>query len=240
MSSPNRTRSMARTLSPLALHDALPDTSGLLAPSPTPDTTPCTCSVCCMLLTPARDFSTAASVRPASFRTPTFRNATEWSARTHVDNRRRVSPLRPRQPLGLPAAELPSVTVGIEWPFEPVRHVATARKACRRHRLGRLQTSLARTTNEKQFAVAVCTNGSERFGDALHEGCVEPVVREALPFDQHRPLADRRQIRQAHVGPLGNRPHVDQHGSRVALQTRPRLVHRNGCNVDLTHASLHL
>src|SRR2546421_484282 len=149
MSSPNRTRSMARTLSPLALHDALPDTSGLLAPSPTPDGTPCTCSVCCMFLTPARDFSTAASVRPASFRTPTFRNA-------------------------------------------------------------------------------------------LHEGCVEPVVREALPFDQHRPLADRRQIRQADVGPLGNRPHVDQHRSRVALQARPRLVHRSGCNVDLTHVSLHL
>src|SRR6202521_4648712 len=57
MSSPSRTRSMARALSPFAVPDDLPDPSGLLAPSPTPDGTPCTCSVCCMSLTPARDFS---------------------------------------------------------------------------------------------------------------------------------------------------------------------------------------
>src|SRR4030088_3489858 len=69
MSSPNRTRSMARTLSPLALHDALPDPSGLLAPSPTPDGTPCTCSVCCMFLTPARDFSLPHLSGPRSVRT---------------------------------------------------------------------------------------------------------------------------------------------------------------------------
>ena len=82
--------------------------------------------------------------------------------------------------------------------------------------------------------------GASASVSALDEGRVEPVVRKALPFDQHGPLADRRQIRQADVGPFRNRPHVDQHRSRVTLQPRPRLFHRNGCDVDLTHVSLHL
>ena len=39
----------------------------------------------------------------------------------------------------------------------------------------------------------------------------EPIVREALPLHEHGPLADRRQIRKADVGPLRDRTHVDQH-----------------------------
>ena len=53
--------------------------------------------------------------------------------------------------------------------------------------------------------------GVERFGDTLDEGCVQAIVRKALPLDQHGPLADRGQIRKADIGPLRNRPHVDQH-----------------------------
>src|SRR5215467_8838579 len=150
-----------------------------------------------------------------------------------------VSPLRPRQPVGLPTTELASVTIGVEWPFEPIRHVAAARVARCRHCLGCLQTALARATDEEQFAVAVGTNGSERFGEALDECRVKPVVRKALPFDQHGSLADRRQIRQANIGPFRDRTHVDQHRSRITLQTRPCLFHRNGFDVDLTHVSLH-
>ena len=75
-------------------------------------------------------------------------------------------------------------------------------------------------------------DGPERFGDAVDEGRVQAVVREALPLHQHRPLADRGQIRQADIGPLGNRPHVDQHRVRVTLQPRPCLFHRNGLDVD--------
>ena len=79
------------------------------------------------------------------------------------------------------------MAIGIEWPFEPVRHVAAARITCRRHRLGRLQASLTRATNKKQFAVTVGAEGSEGFGETLDEGSVQSIVRKALPFDQHGP-----------------------------------------------------
>ena len=151
-----------------------------------------------------------------------------------------VYPCAHGKPLGLPAAELPPVTVRIEWPLEPVRHVAAARVACRRHRLGRLQAPCARATDEKQFAVPCRRRWGRGLGEAFDERGVQAVVREALPLHQHGPLADRRQIRQADVGPLRNRPHVDQHRSRVTLQPRPRLVHRYRWNVDLTHAAHHL
>src|SRR5215831_1064789 len=114
------------------------------------------------------------------------------NAQTNFHYCRVVSPLRPRQPFGLPTTELASVAIGVEWPFEPIRHVAAARVARCRHCLGCLQAALARATDEEQLAVAIGTNGSERFGDALDECRIKPVVRKALPLDQHRSLADRR------------------------------------------------
>src|SRR5512138_552545 len=102
----------------------------------------------------------APSVRP---------DCSERNRRLHVQLLAPLS-LRPGQPLGLPAAELPSVAFGIEWPFKAVCHVAAARIACRRHRLGSLQAALPGATNEKQFGIAICADGSERFGQTLDEG----------------------------------------------------------------------
>src|SRR5215471_419431 len=161
------------------------------------------------------------------------------NAETNLNYWRVVLPLRPRQPFGLPTTELASVTIGVEWPFKPIRHIAAAREARCRHCLSCLQAALARATDEEQLAVAIGTNGSERFGEALDECRIKPVVRKALPFDQHGSLADHRQIREANIGPFRDRTHVDQHRSRITLQTRPCLFHRNGFDVDLTHVSLH-
>src|SRR5581483_4868082 len=229
MSSPSRTRSSARTRSPLALHafpetSLLPATSALPATSMAFDETPCTCSVCCILKPPHVTFH----CRILRARRPSRPSAKHPGTRLlDLHALRLLAPgalsLRPRETLGLPSCELPSVPVGIEWPFEPIRHVAAARVACRRHRLGRLQTSLPGTTDEEQFAIAAGADGVERLSDAFDEGCIESVVRETLPLDQYRPLADRRQIRKADISPLRNRPHVDQHRAGITLQPRPRI-----------------
>jgi len=52
-----------------------------------------------------------------------------------------------------PAGNLVAVTIGIDWPLEPFRHVETASIARRRHGLCRLQATSARTANEKDLIV---------------------------------------------------------------------------------------
>src|SRR5262245_24676847 len=147
--------------------------------------------------------------------------------------------LRPGEAFGLPADGLPPMAVGIEWPLEAIRDVTAARVAGRRHRLGSFQAALPRATDEEQFAFTIGAEGSDRLDDTFDEGCIETVVRKALPFDQHGPLADGRQIRKADVGPFRNRPHIDEYRPRVTLQPRPRILDGNSGDVDSTHVSLH-
>jgi hypothetical protein len=74
------------------------------------------------------------------------------------------------------------MTFRVEWPLETVRHVTAAGVARGRHRPCSLEASAAGATDEKQFAVFACADGNERLGDAIDEGCVQPIVWEPLPF----------------------------------------------------------
>src|SRR6185436_1074848 len=149
---------MARTFSPLLPPDFV-GASGLPTCSTVSDGMCCAESICCMV-TPARDcslphFSRRPSSRPYAL---TSRSATTG---LHVCQSWPPLTLRPREPLGFPADELPPMAVGVEWPFEAVRYVAAARVACRCHRLGGLQAPLPRATDEKQFAFAIGADGIE-------------------------------------------------------------------------------
>jgi len=67
--------------------------------------------------------------------------------------------LRPGKAHGFPALEPPSMAIGIEWPLETVRDIATAPIASRRHRSGSLEAALPGATDEKQLAILI---GAER------------------------------------------------------------------------------
>ena len=132
------------------------------------------------------------------------------------------------------------MAIGIEWPLKSVRHISAAGIARRCHRPRSPEAPAAGATNEKQFAVFVCVDGCERFGDSVNKASVLAVAWKSLPLHLHRPLPDRGQVRQANIGPLGHRPHADQHQVRVTLQPGPCLFHRNGIDLDITtHAASH-
>src|SRR5262245_984544 len=138
----------------------------------------------------------------------TLRAATPVPLRLDIE--RRSSGLHPGEPLGLPARETPPVVSGIEWPLESLNHIAAAGKARLCHRPRSLEASAAGATDEEQSAFFACADGHKGFGDASDELVVLAVVRILEPFDQHRPLSDRGQIRHAYERPLRCRPDIDQ------------------------------
>src|SRR6516165_9364763 len=115
--------------------------------------------------------------------------------------------LRPGKAHGFPALEPPSMAIGIEWPLETVRDIATAPIASRRHRSGSLEAALPGATDEKQLAILIGAERRQRLDHPLDERSILPFIGVSLPFDQHGPLADGIELRQADVGPLGNGAH---------------------------------
>src|SRR5581483_11405834 len=124
MSSPSRTRSSARTRSPLALHafpetSLLPATSALPATSMAFDETPCTCSVCCILKPPHVTFHCRILRARRPVRPPNIPER-DFSTCTHFDCWRRVPyPCAQGRPLAFHPASCPLCRLGSSGPSNP-------------------------------------------------------------------------------------------------------------------------
>jgi hypothetical protein len=141
-------------------------------------------------------------------------------------------PLCPWQTASFPAGVLPSMPLRIEWPFKSVSNIAAVWIACRRHGPCSHQAASAGPADEEQLAALICPCCVQRLDEAIDKAGVDPVVWKALPLQKERPLADGSQIRKADKRPLCLRSDIDQHRTRIRLQSCPSLFHRHVVDVD--------
>jgi hypothetical protein len=111
--------------------------------------------------------------------------------------------------------------------FKTAGDVVTSLIARLRHRLGRGQAPASRTANEKEVIVQLNAKGLELAGEALDKARVHGLIRKGLPLDEDSPFADWSKIRNADIGPLCARPHVDELRARPRGEALPRRPHVN-------------
>jgi len=105
--------------------------------------------------------------------------------------------------------------------FETGRDVVTSAIPYCRHRLGRSQTPASRTANKEKVVVQLHTKRLQLPSQALREARVNRLVGKGLPLDKDSPFADRCEIWDANIGPLGARAHIDKLGPRARLKRLP-------------------
>src|SRR5262249_5126141 len=87
--------------------------------------------------------------------------------------------------------------------------------------LGCCQAAAARTANEIKLVLRLDPERVELAGETFHEAWIDGLIGEGLPFDEHRPLADRAEVGEPDVGPFGARTNVDQLSGRLRGERLP-------------------
>src|SRR5918995_1259537 len=99
--------------------------------------------------------------------------------------------------------------------FKTTSDVVASSVSHRRHCLGRGQASASRTANEEEFVVLLHAECLQFALQTLRKARIDRLVGEGLPLDENGPLADRREIWNPDIGPLGARAHIDELRART-------------------------
>lgn len=105
--------------------------------------------------------------------------------------------------------------VVVERSFEPAGDVVTFAVSSLRHRLGCCQAPASRPANEEEVVVQLDAKRLELAGKTLREARVHRLIGKSLPLDEDSTFAHRPKIRNAHIGPLRARTHIDKLRARA-------------------------
>ena len=97
----------------------------------------------------------------------------------------------------------------VKRPFKATCNVMTRPVTHRRHRLSCSKASASRTANEEEISVLLHAKHVKLTGEAFDEAPIYGLIGKGLPLDQNRPFTDRREIRNADIGPFRARAYVD-------------------------------
>lgn len=94
--------------------------------------------------------------------------------------------------------------------FKTASDVVASAVSDRRHRLGRSQAPGSRTADKEEIIAQTHTKRLEFAGQTLRETGINRLIWKSLPLDEDRPFANRSEVRNPHIGPLGARSHIDE------------------------------